>query len=102
MPLDPEARALMLELALPIDPPRREAFLAAVTERLEASPVSGPGAVRPLGVSCNVSISMRPTCTAGRQGFSAQAFTGEHRRPALLDCFPSAYPRRVWKAAAAN
>ena len=30
MPMDAEARALMLELALPIDPPRREAFLAAV------------------------------------------------------------------------
>jgi hypothetical protein len=38
MPMDTEARARILELALPLDPPRREAFVAAVTERLEASP----------------------------------------------------------------
>jgi hypothetical protein len=43
--MDPEARALMHELALPLDPPRRDAFLAAITERLEASPAIGPGAV---------------------------------------------------------
>jgi hypothetical protein len=49
MPMDSEARALMLELSLPLDPPRREAFLVAVTERLEASPVSGPGAVMAAG-----------------------------------------------------
>jgi len=49
MPLDYEARALVLELALPIDPPRREAFVNAVTEKLAASPVAGPGQVMAAG-----------------------------------------------------
>jgi hypothetical protein len=43
MPLDPEAQNLMLELARPINSPRREDFLRAVAERLEASRIAGPG-----------------------------------------------------------
>ena len=71
--MDSEARALMLELALPIDPPRREAFLAAVTERLESCPCRDPARSWPPGVSCNGSISTRPTSTAARQGGGSRA-----------------------------
>jgi hypothetical protein len=51
MPMDSETRALMHELASPIvDQPRREAFIRAVAERVEASPVAvGPGAVMAVG-----------------------------------------------------
>ena len=37
MPLPAEARAQILELAQPIDPPRREEFLAAVEQRLDGA-----------------------------------------------------------------
>jgi hypothetical protein len=54
MPLPAEARDRILELAQPIaDPPRREAFVAAVTERLEASPMAAPGTRPRSDVSCN-------------------------------------------------
>ena len=73
MPMDAEARALMLELALPIDPPRREAFLAAVTERLKPRPCRDLAQSWRLGVSCNGNISTRPTCTEARQGGGSRA-----------------------------
>jgi hypothetical protein len=44
MPLHPEEQALVIALAQPIAPPRREAFVQAVEQRLGASPVIGPGA----------------------------------------------------------
>jgi len=43
MPLPAEAHDTVLALAQPIDPPRREEFLAAVEQRLAASPTAGPG-----------------------------------------------------------
>jgi hypothetical protein len=66
--MDTEARALMLELALPIDPPRRDAFLAAVTERLEASPVSGPGAVMAAGRELQRQFFDAPNLHGGQTG----------------------------------
>jgi hypothetical protein len=68
MPIDSEARALMLELALPIDPPRREAFLAGVTERLEASPVSGPGVVMAAGRELQRQYFNAPNLHGGQTG----------------------------------
>ena len=68
MPMDAEARALMLELALPIDPPRREAFLAAVTERLEASPAIGPGAVMTAGRELQRQYFDAPNLHGGQTG----------------------------------
>jgi hypothetical protein len=80
MPIDSEARALMLELSLPLDPPRRDAFLAAVTERLEASPAIGPGVVMAAGVSCNGSSSMLRICTAAKQGGGFRLGTSRERK----------------------
>jgi hypothetical protein len=68
MPMDSEARALMLELALPIDPPRREAFLAAVTERLESSPVIGPGVVMAAGREVQRQYFDAPNLHGGQTG----------------------------------
>jgi hypothetical protein len=47
--MDHEARALILELARPIDAARREAFVQAIEERLAVVPTSGPGAVMAAG-----------------------------------------------------
>jgi hypothetical protein len=68
MPIDSEARARMLELALPIDPPRRESFLAAVTERLEASPAAGPGAVMAAGRELQRQFFDAPNLHGGQVG----------------------------------
>jgi hypothetical protein len=68
MPMDFEARALALELALPIDPPRREAFLAAISERLEASPVSGPGVVMAAGRELQRQYFDAPNLHGGQTG----------------------------------
>ena len=67
--MDPEARALALELALPIaDPPRREAFLAAIEERLASSPVSGPGAVMAAGRELQSQFFDAPNLHGGQVG----------------------------------
>ena len=68
MPMDSEARALLHELALPIDPPRRDAFLAAVTERLEASPAIGPGAVMAAGRELQSRFFDAPNLHGGQTG----------------------------------
>jgi hypothetical protein len=69
VPLDPETRALMLELAAPIvDPPRREAFLQAIEERLGASPVIGPGAVMAAGRELQQRFFDAPNLHGGQTG----------------------------------
>ena len=68
MPMDSEARALALELSLPIDPPRREAFLQAISERLEASTVSGPGAVMAAGRELQRQYFDAPNLHGGQVG----------------------------------
>jgi hypothetical protein len=49
MPLPVEVRETVLALAQPIEPPRREEFLAAVEQRLEAAPAIGPGTAHQVG-----------------------------------------------------
>ena len=67
--MDPEARALALELALPItDPPRREAFLQALSERLESGPVSGVGAVMAAGRELQRDYFDPPNLHGGQTG----------------------------------
>jgi hypothetical protein len=68
MPMDSEARALMLELSLPLDPPRREAFLQAIEERLGASPVAGPGAVMAAGRELQRQFFDAPNLHGGQVG----------------------------------
>jgi hypothetical protein len=68
MPMDPEAHALALELALPLDPPQREAFLAAVEERLASSPVPGVGAVMTAGRELQREFFRAPNLHGGQVG----------------------------------
>jgi hypothetical protein len=68
MPMDPEARALALELSLPLDPPRREAFLQAIEERLSAAPVSGPGVVMTAGRELQREFFQAPSMHGGQTG----------------------------------
>jgi hypothetical protein len=68
MPMDSEARALAVELSLPIDPPRRETFLAAISERVEASPVSGPGVVMAAGRELQRQYFDAPNLHGGQTG----------------------------------
>ena len=67
-PIDNEARARILELAQPIDPPRREAFVAAVTERLEASPAIGPGTATQIGRELQRAYFDPPNLHGGQTG----------------------------------
>jgi hypothetical protein len=69
MPLNHESQALMLELSLPIaDPPRREAFMNAMTEKLAASPVVGPGQVMAAGRELQRQFYDPPTFHGGVTG----------------------------------
>jgi hypothetical protein len=68
MPINPEARARILELAQPIDPPRREAFVAAVEERLAASPVVGPGVAHQVGRELQRKYFDAPNLHGGQTG----------------------------------
>jgi hypothetical protein len=68
MPMDTEARALMHELALPLDPPRREEFLRAITERLLSSPAVGPGAVMTAGRELQRQFYDAPNLHGGQTG----------------------------------
>jgi hypothetical protein len=69
MPLDHEARDLVVALALPIDPPRREAFVAAVTERLAAAPVVGPGVAHQVGRELQRQYFDAPNLHGGQTGW---------------------------------
>ena len=66
--MDSEARALAVELSLPIDPPRREAFPAAISERVGASPVSGPGVVMAAGCELQRQFFDAPNLHGGQTG----------------------------------
>jgi hypothetical protein len=74
MPMDSEARALAVELSLPIDPPDvthywRRSRNSSWDRPCRRDPVRS----WPLGVSCNGNISTRPICTAGRLGGASSA-----------------------------
>jgi hypothetical protein len=66
--MDSEARALALELALPIDPPRREAFLQAISERVASAPIAGPGAVMAAGRELQRQFYDVPNLHGGQTG----------------------------------
>jgi hypothetical protein len=69
MPLDPEARATVLQLAQPIaDAPRREAFVAAVEERLAAAPAAGPGTAHQIGRELQRQYFDAPNLHGGQTG----------------------------------
>jgi hypothetical protein len=69
MPMDSEARALAVELSLPIDPPRRDAFLAAIEEQLVGSPVpAGPGQVMAAGRELQRQYFDAPNLHGGQTG----------------------------------
>jgi hypothetical protein len=68
MPLPAEARAQILELAQPIDPPRREEFLAAVEQRLEAAPAIGPGTAHQVGRELQRQYFDAPNLHGGQTG----------------------------------
>jgi hypothetical protein len=72
MPFDPEARATVLALALPIDPPRRDEFVAAVEARLEASPVVGPGTAHQIGRELQRQYFDAPNSHGGQVGRRAR------------------------------
>jgi hypothetical protein len=66
--MDPEARALALELSLPLEPPRREAFLAAIEERLASSPTPGVGQVMAAGRELQREFFQAPSMHGGQTG----------------------------------
>jgi hypothetical protein len=68
MPLDPEARATVLQLAQPLDPPRREEFLQAVAERLDAMPAVGPGTAHQIGRKLQRQFFDAPNLHGGQTG----------------------------------
>jgi hypothetical protein len=68
MPLNPEARETVIALARPIDPPRREAFVAAVTEKLEAAPAAGPGTAHQVGRELQRQYFDPPNLHGGQTG----------------------------------
>jgi hypothetical protein len=68
MPLNPEARETVIALAQPIDPPRREEFLAAVEQRLEAAPAVGPGTAHQIGRELQRQYFDAPNLRGGQTG----------------------------------
>jgi hypothetical protein len=49
MPLSPEAQTILRGLSEPLDPRRRDDFMAEAARRLEAAPLVGPGLAHQIG-----------------------------------------------------